>query len=279
MASNNPPAGITTKISPRSVRDTVERLLGLIQAREMKVFAVIDQAAEARDVKLRLRPTTLVIFGSPVAGSPVMDAAPLAAMDLPLKILVWDDNGQTKVSYIGPAEIADRYGLDADLTYNLSGIDPLTDALVALEETTTDRNTHMGSNRETVKEAFDDWMNGTGNVSAIFAPNMTWEIVGHSAASTRYSSAQEFQDKVLTPFAQRFDQNRPFRPVNIRGLYVDGDTVIVIWDGSGTTITGATYENTYAWIMTLHDGKIIDSTAFYDSISFNSLWEIEPRTD
>ena len=134
MATFDPPAGITSKMSPRSVRDTVERLLGLIQARQMRLFAVIDQAAEAREVGLRLRPTTLIIFGNPVAGTAVMDAAPLAAMDLPLKILVWDDNNQTKVSYVGPAELADRYGLDADLVDNLSGIDPLTDALVAPDE-------------------------------------------------------------------------------------------------------------------------------------------------
>lgn len=130
MAFTDDPAGITTKHSPRSVADTVERLLELLGARQMKVFAVIDQAAEASDVGLRLRPTTLVIFGSPVAGTPVMDAVPLAAVDLPLKILVWDDNGQTKVSYTGPAELADRYGLGPGLAQRLSGIDPLTDALV-----------------------------------------------------------------------------------------------------------------------------------------------------
>lgn len=123
--------GITTKDSPRSVRDTVERLTELLHARQMKIFAVIDQAAEARNVGLSLRSTTLVIFGSPVAGTAVMDAAPLAAVDLPLKILVWDDNDQTKVSYVGAAELAARHGLAPDLARNLSGIELITDALVA----------------------------------------------------------------------------------------------------------------------------------------------------
>lgn len=130
MASTEHPTGVTTKNSPRSVRDTVERLLGLLTARQMKLFAVIDQAVEARSVGLRLRPTTLVIFGNPVAGTAVMDAAPLAAVDLPLKILVWDDDDQTKVSYVGAAELAARHGLEPDLAHNLSGIDALTDALV-----------------------------------------------------------------------------------------------------------------------------------------------------
>jgi uncharacterized protein (DUF302 family) len=123
--------GITTKPSPRSVTDTVARLVELIEARGMKVFAVIDQAEEARQAGLDLRPTTLVTFGNPAAGTKVMEAVPLAAMDLPLKVLIWADGGQTKVSYVGPAALDGRYQLGPDLTTNLAGIDPLTDALVA----------------------------------------------------------------------------------------------------------------------------------------------------
>jgi Domain of unknown function DUF302 len=76
---------------------------GLAAAKEIKLFAVIDQAAEARQAGLDLRDTTLVMFGSPAAGPLVMAASPLAALDLPLKVLVWDDAGQTKVSYNAPA--------------------------------------------------------------------------------------------------------------------------------------------------------------------------------
>lgn len=129
---------------------------------------------------------------------------------------------------------------------------------------------------ELARKAFDNWMKGTGYVADLFSPDMTWEIVGHSAASAKYSTAQEFQDKVLTPFAQRFKPEEPFRPVKMRGFYVDGDTVIAFWDGSGTTIVGSVYENTYVWIMTFRDGQIVDGTAFYDSISFNELWKISP---
>jgi uncharacterized protein (DUF302 family) len=124
-------SGIVTKISPRSVADTVTRFTGLLSAKGVKLFAVIDQSAEARQAGLRLRDTTLVIFGNPAAGTPVMDAAPLAALDLPLKVLVWDDAGQTKVTYYAPAALAARYRLSADLEGNLAAINPLTDALTA----------------------------------------------------------------------------------------------------------------------------------------------------
>src|SRR5262245_60284553 len=93
---------ITTKVSPRSVTDTVSRLTGILSAKGMKVFAVIDQSAEASRVGMQLRETTLVLFGNPAAGTPVMAAVPLAALDLPLKVLVWADDGQTKVTYYGP---------------------------------------------------------------------------------------------------------------------------------------------------------------------------------
>jgi len=128
---NHPEADVVSKLSPRSVADTVHRLTSLIAARNLTLFAVIDQRAAAATAGLDLRATTLVIFGSPAAGTAVMVAAPLAAVDLPLKVLIWDDGGQTTVSYYDPAALADRHHLSADLAARLSGIGPLTDALVA----------------------------------------------------------------------------------------------------------------------------------------------------
>ena len=122
---------VVTKMSPRTVDDTVSRLPQMLAAKGMKLFDAIDQSAEARSAGLELRDTTLVIFGSPAAGTPVMAAAPMSALDLPLKVLVWDDSGQTKVSYYAPAALAARHHLGADLAAKLAGIDPLTDALVA----------------------------------------------------------------------------------------------------------------------------------------------------
>ncbi len=123
-------AEVITKPSPRSVTDTVARLSGLVSAKGLKLFAVIDHSGEAASSGLELRETKVLIFGNPMAGTPVMIAAPLAALDLPLKVLVWDDAGQTRVSYTAPSVLAARYGLSDELAGRLAGIDPLTDALV-----------------------------------------------------------------------------------------------------------------------------------------------------
>jgi len=122
---------VTTKISPRPFADTVSRLKSILDAKGMKTFAVIDQRAEARGADQDLRDTTLVLFGNPAAGTPVMAAAPLAALDLPLKVLIWADDGQVKVSYVAPPELARRYQLNEDLAAGLAGIDALTNALVS----------------------------------------------------------------------------------------------------------------------------------------------------
>ena len=122
---------VVTKLSHRTVADTISKLTGMIAAKGVKLFAVIDQAAEAREVGLTLRETILVMFGSPAAGTPVMAASPLSALDLPLKVLIWSDEGQTKVSYYAPAALAARYHLGPELAGNLAGINGLTDALVA----------------------------------------------------------------------------------------------------------------------------------------------------
>jgi uncharacterized protein (DUF302 family) len=126
-----PSAEIVTKTSPRSVAGTVAHLTDLVTGRGLTVFAVIDHGGEARNVGLGLRDTQVVIFGSPKAGTPVMVAAPLAALDLPMKVLVWADDGQTRISYTAPSALAARYGFSEELAANLAGIDAITDALVA----------------------------------------------------------------------------------------------------------------------------------------------------
>jgi uncharacterized protein (DUF302 family) len=122
---------VVTKLSRHSVAETVARFTGILGAKGLKIFGVIDQSAEASQVGLSLRETTLVIFGSPAAGTPVMVASPLSALDLPLKVLVWADGEQTKVSYYNPAALAASHQLGDDLAGNLAGINALTDALVA----------------------------------------------------------------------------------------------------------------------------------------------------
>jgi uncharacterized protein (DUF302 family) len=123
---------IMTKTATGSVNDNVTKLCELVEARGLKLFSVFDHSGEARRTGLELRDTKVVIFGSPEAGTPVMLAVPLVALDLPLKVLIWDDGGQTRVSYTAPSALAARYHLSDELARRLSGIDPITDALVAM---------------------------------------------------------------------------------------------------------------------------------------------------
>ena len=121
---------IVTKLSPWSVDETVSRLSAVVAARGMKLFAIVDHSGEAEAVGLELRNTKLVIFGSPQAGTPVMQAAPIAALDLPLKVLVWADGHETKLSYTAPEELAARYGLSDGLADRLAGIHAVTDTVI-----------------------------------------------------------------------------------------------------------------------------------------------------
>lgn len=122
--------GVITKVSPSSVDETVARLSTVVTGKGMKVFAVIDHSGEASNAGLDLRDTKVVMFGSPQAGTPVMRAEPLAALDLPLKVLIWSDGDQTKVSYTAPSALAARYGLPGELAARLAGIDAVTDAII-----------------------------------------------------------------------------------------------------------------------------------------------------
>jgi len=126
-----PTVELTTKVSPFSVPDTVKRLTDVVAAKGLKLFAVFDHSGGAAAHGLELRDTKVVVFGSPVAGTPVMQAAPLAALDLPLKVLVWADGDQTKLTYTAPAALAARYGLTDELAARLAGIDAVTEEVTA----------------------------------------------------------------------------------------------------------------------------------------------------
>jgi uncharacterized protein (DUF302 family) len=122
---------MVTKSSPSSVAETVARLERELEARGVKLFAVIDHSGEAAAAGLQLRDTKVVIFGNPAAGTPVMEAAPLAALDLPLKVLVWADGDQTRINYVDAAELGARYGLSDELAGRLAVIDAITEAAAA----------------------------------------------------------------------------------------------------------------------------------------------------
>src|SRR5205807_1162853 len=117
---------LVTKASPFSVAETVARLSALVVEKGITLFGVIDHSGEAHALGLELRDTKVIMFGNPQAGTPVMQAAPQAALDLPLKVLVWDDGGQTKLTYTAPAALAARYGVPEELLTPLGAIHALT---------------------------------------------------------------------------------------------------------------------------------------------------------
>lgn len=118
--------GIVNIPSIHSVDETVERLRGILEAKGVTLFALVDHSGEAEKAGMKMPPTKLLIFGSPKAGTPVMLAAPSIAIDLPLKILVWQDaDGKTRISYNAPEYLRDRHNVPADLMQNISVVEAL----------------------------------------------------------------------------------------------------------------------------------------------------------
>ena len=118
--------GMIDKPSNHSVEDTVRNLQNILKAKGVTLFATIDHSGEAEKVGMKMRPTKLLIFGNPKAGTPLMLAAPSIAIDLPLKILVWEDSqGKTWVSYNSPEYLQQRHGIPQDLLQNIAVVDAL----------------------------------------------------------------------------------------------------------------------------------------------------------
>jgi uncharacterized protein (DUF302 family) len=112
--------------SNHSVDETVTKLEGILQAKGITLFALVDHSGEAAKAGMKMRPTKLLIFGNPRAGTPVMLAAPSSAIDLPLKILVWeDDQGKVWITYNSPTYLQTRHNLPADLLQHIAVIEPL----------------------------------------------------------------------------------------------------------------------------------------------------------
>jgi uncharacterized protein (DUF302 family) len=122
-------SGIITLPSQHSVDQTVERLQTLLRAKGVTLFALVDHSGEAAKVGMKLPPTKLVIFGNPKAGTPLMLAAPSVAIDLPLKILLWEDaQGRGWLSYNSPAYLQQRHGLPEALLPNIAVVEALARA-------------------------------------------------------------------------------------------------------------------------------------------------------
>jgi uncharacterized protein (DUF302 family) len=118
--------GIIDTPSSHSVDQTVNKLKNILQSKGVTLFAVVDHSGEAEKVGMKMRPTKLLIFGSPKAGTPLMLATPSIAIDLPLKILVWEDSeGKVWISYNSPDYLRRRHGLPQNLLQNIAVVGTL----------------------------------------------------------------------------------------------------------------------------------------------------------
>jgi uncharacterized protein (DUF302 family) len=125
MLPNNT-KGLIDIPSNHSVDETVEKLKGILQAKGITLFALVDHSGEAANVGMKMRPTKLLIFGNPNGGTPVMLAAPSSAIDLPLKILVWEDvQGKVWITYNSPSYLQERHNIPPDLLPNIAVIETL----------------------------------------------------------------------------------------------------------------------------------------------------------
>ena len=123
--------GLVHVASLHSVPETLNKLKTAIEARGLKIFTLIDHSGEAEKAGLKMRPTELLIFGSPKGGTPLMIAAPTLAIDLPLKTLVWEDaDRKVWVSYNSPDYLQQRHGIPADLVKNIAGVGALVEKAV-----------------------------------------------------------------------------------------------------------------------------------------------------
>jgi len=125
------------------------------------------------------------------------------------------------------------------------------------------------ANKAIVRDAFDRWAAGTGGPFELLTPEADWTIVGSSPLSKTYPSKQAFIDAVIDPFNARLAV--PLKP-SIRGLYADGDTVIILFDAAATAKDGLPYRNTYTWYFTMKDGQVTSATAFFDTREFDEFW-------
>jgi ketosteroid isomerase-like protein len=125
------------------------------------------------------------------------------------------------------------------------------------------------ANKALVRESFDHWRSGSGGPFELLAPEAEWTITGSSPLSKTYRSRQQFLDEVIHPFNARMA--KPLVP-DVRGIYADGDTVIIFFDASATAKDGVPYRNTYTWYFQMNAGRVIKAIAFFDTRDFDEFW-------
>ena len=125
------------------------------------------------------------------------------------------------------------------------------------------------ANKAIVQASFHRWRDGTGGPFELLVPDAEWTIVGTSPLSKTYHSRQEFLDTVITPFNARM--MKPLVP-SVRGIFADGDMVIILFDAAATAKDGLPYRNTYTWYFQMKGGRVIRAIAFFDTREFDEFW-------
>jgi ketosteroid isomerase-like protein len=131
------------------------------------------------------------------------------------------------------------------------------------------------TNKSLVQASFDRWKSGSGGPFELLAPDVEWTIVGSSPLAKTYKSKKEFIDEVIDPFNARM--SKPLVPT-VRGIYADGDMVIILFDAEATVRDGKPYRNTYTWYFQIRDAKVIKAIAFFDNRDFDEFWDrVSPK--
>jgi ketosteroid isomerase-like protein len=125
------------------------------------------------------------------------------------------------------------------------------------------------SNKDLVRASFDRWRSGTGGPFELLAADVEWTIVGSSPLAKTYHGKQQFIDEVIGPFNARM--SKPLVPV-VRGIFADGDMVVILFDAEATARDGKPYRNTYSWYLETRDAKVVKAVAFFDNRHFDEFW-------
>ena len=125
--------------------------------------------------------------------------------------------------------------------------------------------TKVDSNKALVQASFDRWKSGTGGPFELLAPDVEWTIVGSSPLAKTYHSKKEFIDAVIDPLVP-----------TVRGIFADGDIVIILFDAEATVRDGKPYRNTYTWYFQMRDAKVVKAIAFFDNRDFDEFWNRVP---
>ncbi len=138
-----------------------------------------------------------------------------------------------------------------------------------------DKASVQDTNKALVRASFERWIVGTGSPFELLLPEAEWSIVGSSPLSRTYRGAQAFLDEVIRPFNARL--HSPLVP-NLRGIYADGNAVIIFFDGTAIATDGIPYRNTYTWYFYMEGGMVSKAIAFFDTREFDEFWQrVQPR--